>query len=192
MAGLICAARLLPLDRQLDRQLCFGFEHQGRRIRLRLDPDSEPFRERCALDAPALRRFANGSLRNAFRGFSVCYDTNRGIDRYLVLFLEGPADGFLRREVDLHRHVEGVEEIAEDDAGALGGLIGAHAVPEAEAAQANVEEELRLRVGDPIVSDRRGRGRADRAGATEAEQGDGPELFARAEHRTVPPELPVA
>ena len=85
-----------------------------------------------------------------------------------MLFLEGPTDCPFRGQVDLQGDIEGRKEIAENDAGALGRLVGAHAIPEAEAAQAHVEEELRLRIGGPIVSNRCGCRRADCAGATKA------------------------
>ena len=184
LAGFSCAA--FPFDRQLDRELGLGLKDERRALGIRLHGNAEPFGQGDRINAPALGSLADCSGGKLFACFSVAYHPRARVDGDPVLFSERPANGFPRREIDLHRHVERVEEISEDDAGARRRLISPNAVAETMAAQLHVEQELRVGVGGPGVDERRCGRRADASCAAQAEQRYRGQLLAGAGHRFRP------
>ena len=186
---------LFALDRQLDGQFGFGFEHEDRCVGQRLHADREPARERARFNAPALGCLAHSSAGELFRFVSVGYASRGGVDLDSMLFLERPAARLLRGKIDFHRHIERRQEVAEVHARALGRIVGADAVAEPETAHVHVEEELLLGVSRPIRAPRRGRSRActDRAGKRQAEQSKGgSQPLGGRGHRLCLPPLPDA
>ena len=149
--GLICAARCSrSLDASSTGSLASDSSSSDRSGGLRLDPDSEPAAERGWFRRTSLRACRGRCRRQASPG---CRHSDLCRAAWSMLIrcssLNAQPLALLRLQVDLHRQVERGQEVAEDDAGAFGGRIGAHAVAEAQLADVDVEQELVVGIGGP-------------------------------------------
>src|SRR6185295_12951459 len=99
------------------------FEDENGSVGKRLDPDTEPAPESRAVYAPAFRSLANSGRSELFALTRIFDRSGSDVDRNPVAFLERPAARPLRSEVDLHRHIERGQEVAENEAGALGRAV---------------------------------------------------------------------